>query len=92
VLVYLGQDRAHRELSQTLQFVVNESDAVVRNLSDVSSSLSEASNLMVVRFSLTQAEQDQIRALNAQIHTAAVTLQNKTAENSANISHKLDQV
>ena len=72
--------------------MVHESDVVVQKLSDVSSSLSVASNLMVVRFSLPQSEQDQIHALKAEIHTAARTLQNKTAENSEIISRELNRV
>ncbi|MCO5585706.1 hypothetical protein L7F22_039642 [Adiantum nelumboides] len=92
VLVYIGQGKLHDELSQTLDYVVQESKGVVVRLRNTSAVLAEAQSIGVLQFALPDSRKVQIQQLDTQLISAANTLQNKTEDNAQNISDVLNRV
>ncbi|CAO2160845.1 unnamed protein product [Urochloa humidicola] len=80
VLLY-GQSRFHEEATQTVDFVVNQSDFTIQSLRNVTEYLSFAKTITVAALYLPSDVQDQIDNLKGDLNKAADTISQKTAEN-----------
>ncbi|KAI5058252.1 hypothetical protein GOP47_0026422 [Adiantum capillus-veneris] len=92
VLVYIGQGKLHDELSETLDYVVQESREVVVRLRNTSAVLAESESIAVLQFALPDSRKAQIQQLDSQLNNAANTLETKTADNAHDISEALNKV
>lgn len=90
ILLSMGQDKFHYEISQTLDFVVKQSDYVVENLRNVTVYLTEAENISVAQFVIPESEQNQIGQLNENLDIAADELEEKTTVNEEKIQKAVD--
>eukprot|EP00249_Psilotum_nudum_P005932 c19333_g1_i1 orf=552-2480(-) len=91
-LLYIGQGKFHDEISDTLDYVVNQSDIVVVQLQNVSALLTETKAITVLSYSLSESDLSQIQQLNTRISSAANSLQTTTADNSHKIRNALNDV
>ncbi|CAL4951135.1 unnamed protein product [Urochloa decumbens] len=80
VLLY-GQSKFHEEATQTVDFVVNQSDFTIQSLRNVTEYLSFAKTITVAALYLPSDVQDQIENLKGDLNKAADTISQKTAEN-----------
>lgn len=92
VFVYIGQGKSNDELSNTLDYVVQESKRVVVRLRNTSAVLAESQSIAVLQFALPSAKKAQIQQLDSQLITAADTLETKTQKNADDISSALNKV
>ncbi|GLJ08549.1 hypothetical protein SUGI_0091140 [Cryptomeria japonica] len=90
ILLSMGQDKFHYEISQTLDFVVKQSDYVVENLRNVTVYLTEAENISIAQIVIPESEQNQIGQLNEDLDIAADELEVKTTDNAEKIQKALD--
>ncbi|KAJ0039131.1 hypothetical protein Pint_22212 [Pistacia integerrima] len=92
ILLSVGQDEFHGEALRTLKYVVNQSDYTVETLRNVTEYLSLAKTINVAQIFLPSNVMDDIDKLNADLSTAANTLNEKTSENSAKIKKVFNAV
>ncbi|KAH9310909.1 hypothetical protein KI387_025944, partial [Taxus chinensis] len=92
ILLYVGQDKFHRNISHTLDYVVDQSEFTVQNLRNVSQYLALAKTTGVDQIFLPVSEQQKIDDLNRKLKTEANSLESKTYDNSHNIENVLDAV
>jgi len=83
-MLSLGQDKFHREISDTLEFVVKQSDVIVENLRNVTEYLS------VAQIVIPEDEQHQIEELNENLIRAANELEEITSDSADKIQKALD--
>ncbi|CAO2204876.1 unnamed protein product [Urochloa humidicola] len=88
VLLY-GQSKFHEEATQTVDFVVNQSDFTIQSLRNVTEYLSFAKTITVAALYLPSDVQDQIDNLKGDLNKAADTISQKTAENYIRIRKAL---
>eukprot|EP00252_Welwitschia_mirabilis_P018467 TRINITY_DN4102_c0_g1_i1.p1 TRINITY_DN4102_c0_g1~~TRINITY_DN4102_c0_g1_i1.p1 ORF type:complete len:581 (-),score=71.90 TRINITY_DN4102_c0_g1_i1:575-2317(-) len=91
-LLSVGQDKFHHEISNTLVFVVKQSDITVENLRNVSSYLDDAKSLRIAQSVIPDDKQHQIGELNTELIKAADELEDKTYGNAEKVQKVLDVV
>eukprot|EP00253_Pinus_taeda_P003612 PITA_03612 len=91
-LLSLGQDKFHREISDTLEFVVKQSDVIVENLRNVTEYLDDAKTISVAQIVIPEDEQHQIEELNENLIRAADELEEITSDSADKIQKALDVV
>lgn len=92
VFVYTGQQKFHDELSDTLDYVVQESEIVVKQLRNISTVLVETQTIDVLNFALPDSDMAKVRQLNAQLAVDANHLETETNENAQKIQNGLNNV
>lgn len=91
-LLSLGQDKFHREISDTLKFVVKQSDVVVENLRNVTEYLADAKTISVAQTVIPEDERNQIEKLNENLIRAADELEGITTDSADKMQKALDIV
>lgn len=91
-LLSLGQDKFHREISDTLKFVVKQSDVVVDNLRNVTEYLADAKTISVAQTVIPEDERNQIEKLNENLIRAADELEGITTDSADKMQKALDIV
>ncbi|XP_062201013.1 uncharacterized protein LOC133903577 [Phragmites australis] len=81
IILLYGQSKFHGEASQTMDFVVNQSDFTIQTLRNVTEYLSFAKTITVAALYLPSDVQGQIDNLKGDLNKAADTISQKTAEN-----------
>ncbi|XP_020535333.2 uncharacterized protein LOC105635043 [Jatropha curcas] len=92
IVLYIGQEKFHNSCSSTLNYVVNQADNTVQNLTTVSEYLSAAKGVGVDQFFLPPKIQNSISKVDKLINASATTLQTETDKNSDEIQKVLDSV
>lgn len=92
IVLSVGQDAFHDEVSDTLKYVVNQSDYTVQILRNVTEYLSLAKAINVAQVFLPSDVMDDIDKLNVDLNTAADMLKEKTSENSVKIKKVFNAV
>lgn len=92
ILLYVGQDKFHRNISHTLDYVVYQSEFTVQNLRNVSQYLDLAKTTGVDQVFLPVSEQQKIDDLNRKLNREANDLESKTKDNSRTIKNVLENV
>ncbi|XAR72280.1 hypothetical protein NMG60_11018865 [Bertholletia excelsa] len=85
ILLSVGQNGFRDEVMCTLKYVVNQSDYTVQTLRNVTEYLSLAKTINIAQVYLPSDVKDKIDKLNADLNTAADTLNEKTDENSGKL-------
>ncbi|WOL00511.1 hypothetical protein Cni_G09224 [Canna indica] len=91
-ILYKGQGKFHNSTSQTLDYVVGQSNLTVDNLKEFSSSLAAAKSVGVDQVFLPTDVQSNIDLLQTKLNSSANALSTKTSQNSKNIRNVLDSV
>ncbi|WVZ72029.1 hypothetical protein U9M48_020549 [Paspalum notatum var. saurae] len=81
IVLLFGQSKFHEEATQTMDFVVNQSDFTSQTLRNVTEYLSFAKTITVAALYLPSDVQGQIDNLKGDLNKAADTISSKTAEN-----------
>lgn len=92
VVLYTGQGKFHESTTNTLNYVVSQSNDTVYNLNNVSSILSVAKGIQVNQVSLPAVVKNDIDRVHKMISDASRTLQFQTRKNEKDIKHALDDV
>eukprot|EP01018_Ginkgo_biloba_P015561 Gb_28682 [translate_table: standard] len=92
VLLYFGQDKFHGNISQTMGYVVHQSEVTVGNLRNVTEYLALAKTTGVDQIFIPASDQKKIDDLNKKLTGAANELETKTNDNSQKIQDVLDSV
>ncbi|XP_052178286.1 uncharacterized protein LOC127792034 [Diospyros lotus] len=92
VVLYTGQGRFHDSTRKTLDYVVNQANAVVQQLRDVSDYLAAAKQVGVLKVFLPSNVQTDIDDIESKINSSATTLASKTQDNSGDIKDLLDSM
>ncbi|KAL8531795.1 hypothetical protein ACS0TY_008405 [Phlomoides rotata] len=92
IFLSLGQDEFHREALDTLSYVGNQSDYTVQTLRNVTEYMLLAKIVNVAQIFLPSDVKDDIDHLNADLYSAADTLEQKTHENSSQIREVFNAV
>jgi hypothetical protein len=92
ILLYVGQDKFHRSISHTLDYVVDQSKFTVQNLRNVSEYLDLAKTAGVDQVFLPVSNQQKIDDLNRKLNREANNLESKTNDNSRTIKDVLENV
>ncbi|KQK02465.1 uncharacterized protein LOC100830011 [Brachypodium distachyon] len=91
VLLY-GQSEFHEKATETLDFVVNQSDFTIQTLTNVTDYLSFAMTVNVAALYLPSDVQSQIDNLKGELNKTADTISQKTTENYKRIRKVLHNV
>lgn len=81
----MGQNEFHKEVLDTLKFVVNQSDFTIQILRNVTDFLSSAKTINVAEVYLPSEIWNEIDKLNGELNGAASILSEKTNESSMKI-------
>ncbi|MQL93258.1 hypothetical protein Taro_025896, partial [Colocasia esculenta] len=92
VVLYNGQGKFHTSTSNTLDYVVGQSNYTVENLKNFSDNLAAAKKVSVDRIFLPGDIQGKIDAIETKLNSSANTLANRTKDNSRKIQNVLDSV
>lgn len=92
ILLYVGQDKFHRNISHTLDYVVDQSEFTVQSLRNVSGYLDLAKTTGVDQVFLPVSDQQNIDNLNRKLNRAANDLESRTKDNSRTIRDVLENV
>ncbi|PSS19313.1 Keratin-associated protein like [Actinidia chinensis var. chinensis] len=92
ILLSVGQGEFHGEAIHTLKYVVNQSDYTVQTLRNVTQYLLLAKTINVAQVFVPSDVKDEIDKLNADLITAADTLNQKTSDNSGKIQRVFNAV
>lgn len=92
VVLYTGQAKFHESITDTLNYVVSQSDDTVNNLNNVSSILFVAKGIEIDQFSLPSNIKNDIDSVDKKISDAATNLQFETRKNEKDIQRVLDDV
>ncbi|XP_071712304.1 uncharacterized protein [Rutidosis leptorrhynchoides] len=92
VVLYTGQAKFHESITDTLRYVVSQSDDTVENLNNVSSILSVARGIEVDQVSLPSNIKNDISRVDLMISDAATNLEFETHENEEDIQSVLNDV
>ncbi|XAR52485.1 hypothetical protein NMG60_11020599 [Bertholletia excelsa] len=92
ILLLVGQGKLKDEVSDTLEYVVNQSDYTVQTLRNVTEYLSIAKTLKVAQILLPPNVNDEIDKVDAELGGAADTLSSKTSESSVQLWRVLHPV
>lgn len=90
--MYTGQGKFHASTTDTLEYVVSQSNDTVYNLKNVSSILSKAKDIEVDQVSLPSNVKSDIDIVYKMINDAASSLQFETRKNENDIKHVLKDV
>lgn len=91
-LLYVAEGELRNELSNTLNYVVDQSNMVSTNLHNVSAVLNNTENIAVVNFALSASDKLNAQDLSSRLGSAANTLQTQTKQNAHNIRSGLNDV
>ncbi|KAJ7281175.1 hypothetical protein O6H91_Y367000 [Diphasiastrum complanatum] len=91
-LMYAGQAKLHHDLSDTLEYVVDQSRYTVENLHTVAAILMEATVIDVDNIVIAPDEQKNIRQQSAQLNSSADQLEFKTEQNAHKIRRAIENV
>lgn len=92
IVLYIGQEKFHNSTTNTLKYVVKQSDATVTELRTVSNCLSAAKTIGVDQIFLPPSVQNNIDRVDKNINGSASTLEKETHDNSDKIQNVLDAV
>ncbi|XP_028124064.1 uncharacterized protein LOC114321118 [Camellia sinensis] len=92
VVLYTGQGKFHNSTSDTLDYVVRQSNLTVQNLRNVSDYLAAAKHVGVYQVFLPRNVQNSIEKVEARINASATTLEHVTMKNRNNIDNVLNSV
>ncbi|XP_043720615.1 uncharacterized protein LOC122668109 [Telopea speciosissima] len=92
VVLYTGQGKFHGSTTDTLDYVVMQSNTTVKSLRNVSDYLSSAKQIGVDNVFLPADLQTKIDQVNTKINASANNLSHRTSQNSNDIQHVLDNV
>ncbi|KAI3759613.1 hypothetical protein L6452_07547 [Arctium lappa] len=92
IVLYTGQGRFHNSTTDTLDYVVNQSNDTVSHLNNVSAILSVAKGIEVDQVSLPSASKNDIDRVHKMIDDAAGNLQFETRKNEKDIQRVLKAV
>ncbi|PON36889.1 hypothetical protein TorRG33x02_348390 [Trema orientale] len=92
VVLYMGQGKFHSETTNTLDYVVQQADSVVKSLGNVSNYLNAAKNVSVAQFSLPANVDQSIDSVEKKINASSTILQQGTGDNADGIQRVLDSV
>ncbi|KAF5932255.1 hypothetical protein HYC85_028426 [Camellia sinensis] len=92
VVLYTGQGKFHNSTSDTLDYVVRQSNLTVQNLRNVSDYLAAAKRVGVYQVFLPRNVQNSIEKVEAGINASATTLEHVTMKNRNNIDNVLNSV
>ncbi|CAL5444156.1 unnamed protein product [Camellia sinensis] len=92
VVLYTGQGKFHNSTSDTLDYVVRQSNLTVQNLRNVSDYLAAAKRVGVYQVFLPRNVQNSIEKVEAGINASATTLEHVTMKNRNNIENVLNSV
>lgn len=88
----MGQAKFHSETTNTLDYVVQQADSVVKSLANVSNYLNAAKNVEVAQFFLPSNIKQSIDTVEKSINASSTILQQGTGDNADRIQHVLDSV
>lgn len=91
-LLYVGQGKLRNELSNTLDYVVGQSETVSTKLENFTVVLKDTQNLQFASFSLPANDKQSIQSLSTKLESSATTLQNKTNDNAHKIRRGLYEI
>ncbi|KAJ7540278.1 hypothetical protein O6H91_10G007500 [Diphasiastrum complanatum] len=91
-LVYAGQGKFHSTLSNTLEYVVNQSRYTVENLHNVSAVLTEAASVNVGNVGVPANQKQTIQQQSTQLNSSADQLESKTEDNAHRIRRAINLV
>lgn len=91
-MLYTGQGKFHKSTTDTLDYVVSQSNDTVYNLKNVSSILSTAKDIEIDQVSLPSNVKTDIDRVHKKINDAASNLQYETRKNEKDIKHVLKDV
>ncbi|KAL2493486.1 hypothetical protein Adt_29124 [Abeliophyllum distichum] len=92
VILYTGQEKFQDSTKDTLDYVVQQAESTVNNLTDVSHYLAAAKKVGVNQVFLPKDVQNNIDKVDNMIASAASTLETQTENNKNDIFHVLDSV
>lgn len=92
VVLYTGQGKFHESTTDTLDYVVSQSNDTVYNLNNVSSILSVAKGIQVDQVSLPSNITTGIDRVHKMISDASKSLEFETRKNQKDIKRVLDDV
>ncbi|XP_020581204.1 uncharacterized protein LOC110025213 isoform X2 [Phalaenopsis equestris] len=92
IVLCVAQDEFHDEASNTLSFVVQQSDFIVQILRNVTDYLSLAKTISVDEFYISSDAQNEINKLDVDLRSAAHIISEKTTENSEKIRRAVNYV
>ncbi|KAK8915922.1 hypothetical protein KSP39_PZI023034 [Platanthera zijinensis] len=92
VVLYYGQEKFHNSTSDTLDYVVDQSQLTVENLRDFSGNLSAAKGLKVTNLLIPGDLQGRIDEIVGKVNTSAGDLDRQTSKNSKDITDVLNTV
>lgn len=92
IVLYFGQGKFHSSTSNTLDYVVDQSNFTVENLRDFSGNLSAAKGLKVTNLLIPDDLQGRIDEIVTKVNASADDLDSQTSKNSKNIRDVLDTV
>ncbi|KAL7179954.1 hypothetical protein ACSBR1_043210 [Camellia fascicularis] len=92
VVLYTGQGKFHNSTSDTLDYVVRQSNLTVQNLRNVSDYLAAAKRVGVYQVFLPRNVQNSIEKVEVGINASATTLEHVTMKNRNNIDNVLNSV
>lgn len=92
IVLYTGQGKFHGSTTDTLYYVVSQSDSTVENLRNVSDYLGAAKQVQVDQVSLPSDVKNRIDQIDSKIDSAADTLESETDKNKNHIMDILDVV
>lgn len=92
VVLYYGQEKFHDSTSDTLDYVVDQSQFTVENLRDFSGNLSAAKGLKVTNLLIPDDLQGRIDEIVGKVNTSAGDLDKQTSKNSKDITDVLNTV
>lgn len=92
VVLYTGQGKFHASTTDTLDYVVDQADIVVKNLKNVSAYLTASKKAGVNQAFLPPQVQSSIDNVASMIKSSATTLQTVTVENKDDIKNVFETV
>ncbi|KAJ0680148.1 putative transmembrane protein [Helianthus annuus] len=92
VVLYMGQGKFHESTTDTLNYVVSQSNDTVSSLKNVSSILSAAKDIEIDQVSLPSNVKTDIVRVHNMINDASKKLQFETRKNKKDIKHVLKDV
>ncbi|GAA0147568.1 hypothetical protein LIER_07233 [Lithospermum erythrorhizon] len=92
VVLYTGEGKYHESTADTLDYVVDQADSIVKNLKNVSSYLTASKKVGVNQTFLPPQVQKSIDNVASMINSSATTLETVTVDNKDDIKKVLETV
>ncbi|GMN49948.1 hypothetical protein TIFTF001_019109 [Ficus carica] len=92
VVLYMGQEKFHDDTTNTLDYVVQQADSVVKSLGNVSYYLKAAKDVGIAQIVLPSKIQQSIDSVEQKINVSSTFLERETKKNADDIQRVLDYV